>query len=152
MDTGTSADREVQRTLIQLLAELDGFDTHSEVRIVAATNRVDIIDPALLRPGRFDRIVEIPLPDEKGRLEIFKIHTRRMSIDKDVDLQELAARAVEHSGADIKAICTEAGMLAIRELRKKVSMADFQAAMRKHGKGDLRQGWSEGPAKVGMFA
>lgn len=152
IDTGTSADREVQRTLIQLLAELDGFDKHSEIRVVAATNRVDIIDPALLRPGRFDRIIEIPLPNKDGRMEIFKIHTKRMNLDKTVDLSELAERTKNFSGADIKAVCTEAGMLAIRASRNTIKMDDFYQAMKKIGKDDLRAAWYNGHEKIGMFA
>jgi len=92
LDVGTSGEREVQRALMQLLAEIDGFDPLGDVKIIAATNRPDILDPALLRPGRFDKLIEVPLPDEKGRYEIFKIHTRKMRLASDVDLWEMALK------------------------------------------------------------
>jgi proteasome regulatory subunit len=131
LETATSADREVQRTLMQLLAELDGFDPIGNVKIIAATNRPDILDEALIRPGRFDRIIEIPMPDHEGRLEIFKIHTRRMNINRSVNLKELADRSDDLNGAEIKAICTEAGMFAIRAEEESVSMEHFKMAMDK---------------------
>ncbi len=131
IESATSGDREVQRTLMQLLAEIDGFDVRGDVRIIAATNRPDIIDPAMLRPGRFDRLIEIPLPSYDGRAEIFKIHTRKMSLAKDVNLEEIANRMENSSGADIKILCTEAGMFAIREDRDKVEMRDFENAIAK---------------------
>nr|WP_272481019.1 proteasome-activating nucleotidase [Methanopyrus kandleri] len=129
MRDATSGDREVQRTLTQLLAEMDGFDPLDDIKVIAATNRKDILDPALLRPGRFDRHIKIPLPDEEGRYEIFKIHTRDMNLAEDVDLQKLAKITEGASGADIKAICTEAGMMAIREDRDIVTMDDFLKAV-----------------------
>jgi proteasome regulatory subunit len=131
MDSATSGDREVQRTLMQLLAEMDGFNPRGDVRLIAATNRPDILDPAMLRPGRFDRLIEIPLPDEKGRLEILKIHTRNMNISKDISMEALAAEIEGSSGADIKAICTEAGMFAIRDDRDLVLQSDFEKAISK---------------------
>ncbi len=131
MRDATSGDREVQRTLTQLLAEMDGFDPLDDIKVIAATNRKDILDPALLRPGRFDRHIEIPLPDEEGRYEIFKIHTRDMNLADDVDLRKLAKMTEGASGADIKAICTEAGMMAIREERDYVTMDDFLKAVEK---------------------
>jgi proteasome regulatory subunit len=134
LETATSADREVQRTLMQLLAELDGFDPIGNVKIVAATNRPDILDEALVRPGRFDRIIEIPMPDYEGRLEIFKIHTKRMTLDKKVNLKELANKGEGLNGAEIKAICTEAGMFAIRQEQESVSMENFRSAMEKVAK------------------
>lgn len=130
MDLSTSGDREVQRTLMQLLAEIDGFDPLGNVKIIAATNRPDILDEALIRPGRFDRIIEIPLPDEKAREQIFRIHTRKMNI-KEVEISVLAKETKGMSGADIKAICTEAGMNAIREMRDHVIMKDFLLAVEK---------------------
>ncbi len=130
-NSDTSGDREVQRTLMQLLAEMDGFDPRGDIKIIGATNRIDILDPAILRPGRFDRIIETPLPNHEGRLAIFKIHTRGMKIDSDVDLNELASITEGASGADIKAIVTEAGMLAIRDNRTKVCMKDFVKAVEK---------------------
>lgn len=127
----TSGDREVQRTLMQLLAEMDGFESRGNVGIIAATNRPDILDPALIRPGRFDRIIEVPVPDEEGKLEILKIHTKNMTLDPDVDLSLIAANAKEASGADLKSICTEAGMFAIREEHYSVSAKNFEDALDK---------------------
>lgn len=137
-EASTSGDREVQRTLMQLLSELDGFRARGEVRIIGATNRIDMLDTALLRPGRFDRIIEVPSPSIEGRKEIFQIHTRGMSLAADVDLQDLALLAGEDvTGADIKAICTEAGMMAIRADRDNVSYEDFRRAAQKvRGKAD----------------
>jgi proteasome regulatory subunit len=131
LEVATSGDREVQRTLMQLLAELDGFNPIGNVKIIAATNRPDILDDALLRPGRFDRIIDIPIPDEGARMEIFNIHIKRMNISKSIDFKTLASRCDGATGADIKAICTEAGMFAIREDRDVVSMADFERAIEK---------------------
>ena len=128
LDVSTSGDREVQRTLMQLLAELDGFTPMSNVKIIGATNRPDILDDALLRPGRFDRIVEIGLPDESGRAEIFKIHLSHMNIGDDVNTVKLSELTDGASGAEIKSICTEAGMLAIRDNRDTVTMDDFMKA------------------------
>jgi len=102
IEMGTSGDREVQRTLLQLLAEIDGFDPLDSVKVIAATNRIDLLDPALLRPGRFDRIIEVPLPDKNGRLEILKIHTKNMKL-KDVNLEFIAQITEGFSGAEIKA-------------------------------------------------
>jgi proteasome regulatory subunit len=127
----TSGDREVQRTMMQLLAELDGFDPRGDVKVIGATNRIDILDPAILRPGRFDRIIEVPMPSYEGRIQIFKIHSRKMKLAEDVDFKELSRITEGASGADIKAICTEAGMFAIREERIKVTMMDFMRAVEK---------------------
>jgi proteasome regulatory subunit len=131
MDVSTSGDREVHRTLMQLLAEIDGFDPRGDVRILAATNRPDILDPALLRPGRFDRLIYFPLPNESARYSIFKIHTAKMNLAKDVDLKALAKATERATGADIKSICTEAGMFAIRNGRDQVTQADFNMAVAK---------------------
>ncbi|HKM13660.1 MAG TPA: proteasome-activating nucleotidase [Candidatus Methanomethylophilaceae archaeon] len=131
LDSATSGDREVQRTLMQLLAELDGFKPTGDVKIIGATNRPDILDDALLRPGRFDRIIDIGLPDTEGRFQIFKIHTTNMSTDSDVDLRILADVTDSTSGAEIKSICTEAGMLTIRDGRDVVTMSDFMRAKAK---------------------
>jgi proteasome regulatory subunit len=128
---GTTGSAEVNRTMIQLLAELDGFEERGEVKIIAATNRIDLLDPALLRPGRFDRIIEIPMPDDKGRMEIFKIYTRKMSLDKDVDFNKLVSMTDGLSGADIKAIVTETGMFVIRRRGKTIKMSDFLEAYNK---------------------
>ncbi|MFW5935905.1 MAG: AAA family ATPase, partial [Candidatus Hadarchaeota archaeon] len=126
-----NGDREVQRTLMQLLAEMDGFDPRGEVKLIGATNRIDILDPAILRPGRFDRIIEIPIPDFDERQQIFKVHTRGMNIDDEVNFHRLAEITDSCSGADIRAIVTEAGMLAIREERTEVKMEDFASAIDK---------------------
>ncbi len=131
IEVATSGDREVQRTLMQLLAELDGFNPIGEVKIIGATNRPDILDEALLRPGRFDRIIEIPIPNYEARVEIFKIHAAHMNVDKSVIPVELAAKTETATGADIKAICTEAGMFAIRDNRDTVFMCDFERAIAK---------------------
>jgi len=131
IDSGTAGDREVQRTLMQLLGEMDGFKPRGEVRIMAACNRPDILDEALLRPGRFDRVVEIPHPDGEGREQILKIHTRQMNLDDSIDLTEVAQATEGASGADLKALCTEAGMFAIRHDRDQVTKDDFDAATEK---------------------
>jgi proteasome regulatory subunit len=130
-DSKTSGDAEVQRTMMQLLSEMDGFDERGEIRIIAATNRFDMLDEAILRPGRFDRLIEVPKPDEEGREQIFRIHTREMNVADDVDYAALAATATEASGADIKAVCTEAGMFAIRDDRTEIRMRDFLDAWEK---------------------
>ena len=127
----TSGDREVQRTLMQLLAELDGFESRGDISIIGATNRPDILDPALLRPGRFDRFIEVPLPNMDGRKEILKIHTRNMSLDEEADIEVLATLTEDLSGADLKAVCTEAGMFAIRDKRESIRVADFMDAVDK---------------------
>ena len=130
-DSKTSGDAEVQRTMMQLLSEMDGFDERGDVRIIAATNRFDMLDEAILRPGRFDRLIEVPKPGREGRALIFRIHTRDMNVADDVDFERLADMADDASGADIKAICTEAGMFAIRDDRTEIAMADFLEAWEK---------------------
>ncbi|NLM29052.1 MAG: proteasome-activating nucleotidase [Methanomicrobiales archaeon] len=128
---GTSGSAEVQRTLMQLLAEMDGFGNRGNVRIMAATNRIDMLDPALLRPGRFDRIIRIPLPDNGARLEILKIHTAKMTLAGDVDLAGIVERTGETTGAELQAICREAGMMAVRRDAESVEQEDFFAAIKK---------------------
>ncbi len=123
---GTTGSAEVNRTMLQLLSEMDGFDTSGNVKIIAATNRVDLLDPALLRPGRFDRVIEIPLPDEEGRLEILKIHTKKMNLADDVDLDKIAKITDGLSGADLNIIIKEAGMFVIRRRGDSVAMQDIQ--------------------------
>ncbi|ACM55790.1 proteasome-activating nucleotidase Pan1 [Halorubrum lacusprofundi] len=130
-DSKTSGDAEVQRTMMQLLSEMDGFDERGEVRIIAATNRFDMLDPAILRPGRFDRLIEVPKPNTEGREIIFQIHTRKMNLASDINFDELAEMTPDASGADIKAICTEAGMFAIRDDRTEVTLDDFLGAHEK---------------------
>jgi len=127
---GTSGSAEVQRTLMQLLAEMDGFDNRGDVRIMAATNRADMLDPALLRPGRFDRLIEIPLPDLASRLQILKIHSRNMHLS-DVDLDEIAGQTENTTGAELEAVCREAGMMAVRREAECVERVDFIEAVRK---------------------
>ena len=128
LDGSTSGDREVQRTLMQLLAELDGFDSLEDVKIIAATNRPDILDDALLRPGRFDRIVTIPLPDANGRKAILKLHTSNMSTSR-IQLKAIVEKTEGYSGAELKATCVEAGMIAIRDKRGKITQADLLKAV-----------------------
>jgi proteasome regulatory subunit len=128
---GTTGSAEVNRTMMQLLAEMDGFEERGNVKIMAATNRIDMLDPAILRPGRFDRIIEIPLPDEKGREAIFKIHIRKMTLESDVDMDHVVKETEGASGADMKSIVTEAGMFAIRRRSKSVNKEDFEMAVKK---------------------
>jgi proteasome regulatory subunit len=129
----TSGDREVQRTLMQLLAGMDGFERRGDVKIIGATNRIDILDRALLRPGRFDRIIEIPLPDVEGRLAILNVHTRKMTLDDEVNLREIAFLTDGKNGADLRAICMEAGMFAIRQDHDSITRTDFLNAIEKIG-------------------
>ncbi len=131
VEDGTTGEREVQRTMMQLLAEIDGFNLRGDVRIIGVTNRPDILDPALLRPGRFDRIIEIPIPDREARKEIFVIYTSKMKLGKIVDLDNLAAHTENASGADIKAIATEAGMFAVKKNKKAIEMEEFEQAIKK---------------------
>lgn len=128
---GTTGSAEVNRTMMQLLAEMDGFRTRGDIKIIAATNRIDILDPALLRPGRFDRIIEIPMPTLEGRRKILEIHARKMKKAVDVDLIEIAKQTDEASGADLKAIVVEAGMNAIRSNAHEVTKQDFDKAINK---------------------
>ncbi|MFC6951337.1 proteasome-activating nucleotidase Pan1 [Halorubellus litoreus] len=130
-ESKTSGDAEVQRTMMQLLSEMDGFEDRGEIRIIAATNRFDMLDRAILRPGRFDRLIEVPKPDAEGRELIFQIHTRNMNVADDLDFAALAEDTENASGADIKAICTEAGMFAIRDDRTTVQRSDFEEAWEK---------------------
>lgn len=127
LDSSTSGDREVQRTLMQLLAELDGFDSLHDVKIIAATNRPDILDDALLRPGRFDRIVEIPLPDDQARKSIIDVHLSKMNT-KRVKVNSLIEKTKGYSGADLKALCVEAGMIAIRNKKSFIEQKDLNEA------------------------
>jgi proteasome regulatory subunit len=129
----TSGDREVQRTLMQLLAGMDGFERRGDVKIIGATNRIDILDRALLRPGRFDRIIEIPLPDVEGRLAILNVHSRKMTLDNEVNLKEIAFLTDGKNGADLRAICMEAGMFAIRKDHDSITRVDFLNAIEKIG-------------------
>ena len=130
VDLATSGEREVNRTFMQLLTEIDGFNDLSDVKVIGATNRVDILDPAILRPGRFDRLIEVQLPEKKGRETIFGIHMKNMPLHK-IDFDSILTKTDNFSGAEIKAVCTEAGYFAIRENRKKVKTEDFLAAIDK---------------------
>lgn len=132
--SGDSQDSKVtERMVNQLLTEMDGVEELNDVVVIAATNRPDILDTALLRPGRFDRIILTPAPDEKSRLEIFKVHTKNMPLAKDVNLEDLAKRTEGYSGADIEAVCREAAMLALRENidAEEVKMKHFEEALKK---------------------
>ncbi len=130
IDIGTSGEREVQRTFMQLLAEIDGFKNLDNVKIIGCTNRIDILDKAILRPGRLDRLIEVPLPDKDGVKEIFKIHTKNISLGK-INDEELVELMIGFSGAEIKSIATEAGYFAIRSNKKKVDHEDFISAVNK---------------------
>lgn len=142
-DSNSSGEREIQRTMLELLNQLDGFDERGDVKVIMATNRIESLDPALLRPGRIDRKIEFPMPDINTKRHIFGIHTGKMSLADDVDLEEFVMSKDELSGADIKAVCTEAGMLALRERRMKVTQTDFRKAKEKalyRKKGNLPEG------------
>jgi proteasome regulatory subunit len=130
-DISISGEREVQRTLLQLLSEMDGFSPKGDVKIIGATNRIDLLDPALLRPGRFDRMLEVPAPNQEGRMAIFRIHIVKMNVAEEVKLLDLAKLTEGATGADIKAICTEAGMFAIRGNRVLIVRNDFINAINK---------------------
>ncbi|EMA65476.1 proteasome-activating nucleotidase Pan2 [Halorubrum kocurii] len=130
-DSKTSGDAEVQRTMMQLLSEMDGFDDRGEVRIMAATNRFDMLDEAILRPGRFDRLIEVPEPNAEGRERILEIHTQDMNVAADTDVGEVARELDGYSGADIASLATEAGMFAVRDGRTEVRQSDFEAAREK---------------------
>lgn len=130
-DATSGGEREIQRTMLELLNQLDGFDALHDVKVIMATNRIDSLDPALIRPGRIDRKIEFPLPDQKTKRRIFQIHTGRMSLADDVKIEEFVMAKDELSGADIKALCTEAGLLALRERRMCVTQEDFRKAKEK---------------------
>merc|ERR1712106_16942 len=125
-DSNSGGEREIQRTMLELLNQLDGFDSRGDTKVIMATNRIETLDPALIRPGRIDRKIEFPLPNEKTKRRIFAIHTNRMTLSEDVSLDELIMAKDDLSGADIKAICTEAGLMALRERRMKVTNEDFK--------------------------
>jgi len=129
IDMGTSGEREVQRTFMQLLAEIDGFNNLGNIKIIGATNRKDILDPAILRPGRLDRLIEVPTPDVDGLREIFKIHSSKMTIEKKVDPEKLLKLMKGYSGAEVRAVCTEAGYFAIRDDRTTIKEKDFLDAI-----------------------
>lgn len=129
IELGTSGEREVQRTFMQLLAEIDGFKPLSNVKIIGCTNRKDILDTAILRPGRLDRLIEINLPNKEGVTQIFKIHSKRMAMEKTVNVENIHKKLLGFSGAEIQSVCTEAGYFAIRENRSSVTEKDFLDAI-----------------------
>lgn len=124
-DSTSGGEKEIQRTMLELLNQLDGFDNRGDVKVIMATNKIESLDTALIRPGRIDRKIEFPLPDEKTKKRIFGIQTGRMKLADDVDLNEMIKSKDDLSGADIKAICTEAGLMALRERRMQVNAEDF---------------------------
>ena len=130
-DDGAGGDNEVQRTMLELINQLDGFDPRGNIKVLMATNRPDTLDPALMRPGRLDRKVEFSLPDLDGRANIFKIHARSMSVEKDIRYELLARLCPNSTGAEIRSVCTEAGMFAIRSRRKVATEKDFLDAVHK---------------------
>ncbi|WP_231185513.1 proteasome-activating nucleotidase [Haladaptatus sp. DYF46] len=135
-DSKTSGDAEVQRTMMQLLSEMDGFEDRGNIRIIAATNRFDMLDSAILRPGRFDRLIEVPNPTAEGRRRILEIHTDGMNLDDDVDFDRLSRATEDFSGAEIESLTTESGMFAIRDGRTEVTMDDFDGALETMEAGD----------------
>ena len=130
-DSGANSDSEVQRTMLELLNQLDGFEATQQIKVIMATNRMDVLDDALLRPGRIDRKIEFPAPDDKARLEILKIHSRKMNMTRGINLKTIAEKSKHASGAELKAICTEAGMFALRERRTHIMQEDFELACAK---------------------
>lgn len=131
LGNGSSADREIQRTLMELLNQLDGFSELGRVKVVMATNRPDILDPALLRPGRLDRKIEVKLPNESGRLEILKIHSSKLRKHEDIEFESVIKMSEDFNGADLRNVCTEAGMFAINDERDFIIQNDFMKAVRK---------------------
>merc|ERR1719197_1229235 len=136
VDGEQGGDSEVQRTMLELLNQLDGFEAATNIKVIMATNRIDILDEALLRPGRIDRKVEFPHPGEDARVDILKIHSRKMNLMRGIDLRKIAKQMNGGSGAETKAVCTEAGMYALRERRVHVTQDDFQMAVSKVMKKD----------------
>ena len=137
MDSGGGGgDSEVQRTMLELLNQLDGFEATNKIKVIMATNRLDILDTALLRPGRIDRKIEFPNPTEESRVDILKIHSRRMNLVRGIDLKKISEKMTGSSGAETKAVCTEAGMFALRERRVHVTQEDFEMAVAKVMKKD----------------
>jgi len=136
IDDDARGDSEVQRTMLELLNQLDGFEAANNIKIIMATNRIDILDDALLRPGRIDRKIEFPHPNEKSRVDIFKIHSRKMNLVRSIDLAKISSMMSSSSGAECKGVCTEAGMFALRERRMHVTQDDFEMAVAKVMKKD----------------
>jgi 26S proteasome regulatory subunit T6 len=136
IDDDSRGDSEVQRTMLELLNQLDGFEAAQNIKIIMATNRIDILDEALLRPGRIDRKIEFPNPNEIARIDILKIHSRKMNLVRGIDLQKISTMLAGASGAECKAVCTESGMFALRERRMHVTQDDFEMAVAKVMKKD----------------
>merc|ERR1711862_859774 len=130
-ESAGGGDSEVQRTMLELLNQLDGFEATKNIKVIMATNRIDILDSALLRPGRIDRKIEFPPPNEEARLDILKIHSRRMNLTRGINLRKIAEQMGGSSGAEVKGVCTEAGMYALRERRVHVTQEDFEMAVAK---------------------
>ena len=130
-ESGSNGDSEVQRTMLELLNQLDGFEGQQNIKVIMATNRIDILDSALLRPGRIDRKIEFPPPGPEARVAILRIHSRKMSLQRGINLRSLAEKMGQCSGAEVRGICTEAGMYALRERRQHVSQEDFELAVAK---------------------
>jgi len=128
-DSDKSGDREVQRTMLELLNQLDGFSSDDRIKVIAATNRPDILDPALLRSGRLDRKIEFPPPDGNGRMQIMRIHSNKMNVDSEVNFAELARSTEDFNGAMLKAVCVEAGMIALRRDASEIQHEDFMQAI-----------------------
>ncbi|GAB0092321.1 26S protease regulatory subunit 6A [Sergentomyia squamirostris] len=128
-DSEKAGDREVQRTMLELLNQLDGFSSTTDIKVIAATNRVDILDPALLRSGRLDRKIEFPHPNEEARARIMQIHSRKMNVSPEVNFEELARSTDDFNGAQCKAVCVEAGMIALRRSASSVTHEDFMDAI-----------------------
>ncbi|TFG09396.1 MAG: AAA family ATPase [Promethearchaeota archaeon] len=142
-EDATSGDREVNRTLMQLLSELDGFNDRGDVKFIGATNRIDILDPAILRPGRFDRLIEFPLPNEIARKAIFKVHMRTLNSEENLEIEKYVKLTEGGTGSDIKGICTEAGMFAIRRNTDTITNQDFLNAINKVLRKENLKGQSE---------
>lgn len=140
--SGGGGDSEVQRTMLELLNQLDGFEPAQNIKVIMATNRIDILDAALLRPGRIDRKIEFPNPSQQSRMQIMQIHSRKMNLLRGLDLQTVAAKMSNASGAECKGVCTEAGMFALRERRIHVTQEDFEMAVAKVTKKDADQNMS----------
>ncbi|KAL0080054.1 26S protease regulatory subunit 8 [Phycomyces blakesleeanus] len=136
MESGGGGDSEVQRTMLELLNQLDGFEPTKNIKVIMATNRIDILDAALLRPGRIDRKIEFPPPSEVARADILKIHSRKMNLTRGINLRKIAEKMTGSSGAEVKAVCTEAGMFALRERRVHVTQEDFEMSVAKVMKKD----------------